>query len=182
MPTADRTKNPSEAAAERLLAFRVLSLGQLLNRGLAVLLDRHLGISVRQWRVLFYLANNAEPDSAQNIAAFCRYDKSQVSRAISELQDKKLVRTSASAADGRRLEVSLTSAGRAAYARGLPLSQARHDSMVDCLSAQELRAFERIMDKLSDRAQALLDEAHETEPGQPADTAAPRRRPARPRA
>ena len=176
MPISDRTKNPSEAAAEKLLAFRVLSLGQLLNRGLAALLDRHLGMSVRQWRVLFYLANS-EPDSVQNIAAFCRYDKSQVSRAISELQDKKLVRTAASAADGRRLEVSLTSAGRAAYARGLPLSQARHDSLVDCLSAQELRAFERIMDKLSDRAQDLLDEAYEAEPGQPAE-----KRPARARA
>ncbi|HEY0296290.1 MAG TPA: helix-turn-helix domain-containing protein, partial [Bordetella sp.] len=124
MPRSASTKNPSEAAAEKLLAFRVLSLGQLLNRGIAVLLDRHLGLSVRQWRVLFYLANSG-PDSPQNIAAFCRYDKSQVSRAIAELQGKKLARTSASATDGRRLEVSLTAAGRAAYARGLPVSQAR---------------------------------------------------------
>jgi len=181
MPHADSRKSPSEAAAEKLLAFRVLSLGQLLNRGIAVLLDKHLGLSVRQWRVLFYLANSGT-DSAQNIADFCRYDKSQVSRAIAELLEKKMVRTTASTTDGRRQVVSLTAAGRTAYRRGLPLSQGRHAHLVECLSAQELKDFERSMDKLMDRAQALLDHAYTDEVALPAGKARARSRPARPRA
>jgi DNA-binding MarR family transcriptional regulator len=181
MHHADSSKNPSEAAAEKLLAFRVLSLGQLLNRGIAVLLDKHLGLSVRQWRVLFYLANSG-PDSAQNIADFCRYDKSQVSRAIAELLQKKMVRTTASTTDGRRQVVSLTATGRTSYQRGLPLSQSRHTHLVECLSAQELKDFERTMDKLMDRAQDLLDQADTEKAAVPAGKAPARSRPARPRA
>jgi DNA-binding MarR family transcriptional regulator len=151
-------KNPSETAAEKLLAFRVLALGQLLSRGMAVILDNHLGLSLRQWRVLFYLANSG-PDSAQRIADFCRYDKSQVSRAVAELMEKKLVRTASDDKDGRRLVVSLTRAGLATYRQGLPLSQARHEHLVQCLSERELRAFEATADKLTRQAQAMLDDA-----------------------
>lgn len=159
MPTAaDNARNPSEAAAEKLLAFRVLALGQLLSRGMAAIVDNRLGLSLRQWRVLFYLANSG-PDSAQRIAEFCRYDKSQVSRAIAELIEKKLVKTAADRQDGRKLIVSLTPAGLSTYKRGLPLSQARHDHLVQCLTERELRAFEATADKLTRQAQAMLDEA-----------------------
>jgi DNA-binding MarR family transcriptional regulator len=151
-------RNPSETAAERLLAFRVLALGQLLSRGMAAILDSQLGLSLRQWRVLFYLANTG-PDSAQRIAEFCRYDKSQVSRAIAELIEKKMVKTAADRKDGRRLVVSLTTAGLDVYRRGLPLSQARHEQLAQCLTERELRAFEATADKLTRRAQAMLDEA-----------------------
>jgi DNA-binding MarR family transcriptional regulator len=171
-PTSADAKNPSETAAEKLLAFRVLALGQLLSRGMAVILDNQLGLSLRQWRVLFYLANSG-PDSAQRIADFCRYDKSQVSRAVSELVEKKLVSTVADHEDGRRMVVSLTSAGMSAYRQGLPLSQARHEQLVQCLGERELRAFEATADKLTRQAQAMLDEAY----AQTADSVAAQAKP-----
>jgi DNA-binding MarR family transcriptional regulator len=149
----------AEAEAEKLLAFRVLTLSQLLSRGLAVVLDHHLGLSVRQWRVVFYLAH-AGADSVQNIADFCRYDKSQVSRAVRELTEKKLVTTKVGTDDGRQRVVALTAAGRAAFRRGQPLSQARHAELAASLPAAEMRAFEKSLDKLLGKARALLDDAH----------------------
>ncbi len=144
---------------QNLLAYRLLSLSQLLNRGIEVVLDTHLGLSVRQWRVLLYLAN-AGPSSVQHIADFCRYDKSQVSRAVSELLDKKLVRSASSPSDGRRIVVALTAAGRKVYEQGLPLSLARQDRLASCLTGKELAAFQKTLETLTRQAEILLGEAH----------------------
>ncbi|MBO9356287.1 MarR family transcriptional regulator [Bordetella petrii] len=144
----------------QLIAYRVLTLSQLLNRGIEVILDTHLGLSVRQWRVLLCIAN-AGPQSVQDIADFCRYDKSQVSRAVSELLDKKLVVTTSSPTDGRRILVGMTPAGKKKYQRGMPLSLARQQRLASCLSARELDTFEAAMQTLIHQAEALLQEAHE---------------------
>ncbi|MBV7483918.1 MarR family winged helix-turn-helix transcriptional regulator [Bordetella sp. BOR01] len=143
-----------------LLAYRVLTLSQLLNRGIEVILDTHLGLSVRQWRVLLCVAN-AGPQSVQDIADFCRYDKSQVSRAVSELLDKKLVATTPSRTDGRRILVGMTAAGRAKYRQGMPLSLARQERLASCLRPRELETFEKVMQTLIHQAETLLQEAHE---------------------
>lgn len=143
----------------KLLAYRVLTLSQLLNRGIEVILDTHLDLSVRQWRVLLCVAN-AGPQSVQDIADFCRYDKSQVSRAVAELLDKKLVRTSPSATDGRRILVDMTAAGRSKYEQGMPLSLDRQRRLASCLSPQELETFENAMQTLIQQAETLLQEAY----------------------
>ncbi|HYG42490.1 MAG TPA: MarR family winged helix-turn-helix transcriptional regulator [Bordetella sp.] len=156
-----RTKKPTSGVdPTSLLAYRVLTLSQLLNRGIEVILDTHLGLSVRQWRVLLCVAN-AGPQSVQDIADFCRYDKSQVSRAVSELLDKKLVATTSSPTDGRRILVGMTAAGRAKYRQGMPLSLARQERLASCLSPRELQTFEKAMQTLIQQAEALLQEAHE---------------------
>ncbi|MCD0502478.1 MarR family winged helix-turn-helix transcriptional regulator [Bordetella petrii] len=137
----------------------MLTLSQLLNRGIEVILDTHLGLSVRQWRVLLCVAN-AGPQSVQDIADFCRYDKSQVSRAVAELLAKKLVLTSPSATDGRRILVDMTAAGRSKYEQGMPLSLDRQRRLASCLSPQELATFENAMQTLIQQAETLLQEAH----------------------
>ncbi|MBO1113596.1 MarR family winged helix-turn-helix transcriptional regulator [Bordetella petrii] len=158
-PSRKKQTTPS-VDPTNLLAYRVLTLSQLLNRGIEVILDTHLGLSVRQWRVLLCVAN-AGPQSVQDIADFCRYDKSQVSRAVAELLDKKLVATTPSPTDGRRILVGMTAAGRSKYQRGMPLSLARQQRLASCLSPKELETFEKAMQTLIHQAEALLQEAHE---------------------
>lgn len=153
---------------EQLLAHRLLVLSQRLNRGVEVLLEAQLALSVRQWRVLIYLANHA-PDSIQAIADFCRYDKSQVSRAVSELIERKLLRSRPCPDDGRRSLISLTTAGRRVYEQGVPLSLARQKQLTATLTPEELKAFEQTLDKLTRQADQLLQHAqHEKARRQPA--------------
>lgn len=160
MPPSRKQKSKPEVDATQLLAYRVLTLSQLLNRGIEVILDTHLGLSVRQWRVLLCIASRG-PQSMQKIADFCRYDKSQVSRAVSELLEKKLVKTTASPSDGRRVLVDFTGAGQAIYEQGLPLSLARQERLASCLNPGELETFDKAMQTLIHQAEALLQEAHE---------------------
>ncbi len=140
-----------------LLAYRVLALSQQLYRGIEVVLEDELNLSVRQWRVLLMLANLG-PQSMQAISEFWRYDKSQVSRAVSELLQRALVNTTACAQDRRRTIVTLTAQGHRIYERGLPLSLARQQRLTECLSPDALRTFENTLDILNRQAQALLRE------------------------
>jgi len=141
----------------KLLAYRVLSFSQRLYRGIELVLENELGLSVRQWRVLLYLANYG-PQSVQDIAHFWRYDKSQVSRAVSELLQKRLVESHASEKDGRRVIVGLTRPGRAVYERGLPLSLARQEKLTSCLGQEQIAEFERMLELLTRQADLMLSE------------------------
>ena len=142
----------------KLLAYRVLAFSQRLYRGIELVLESQLSLSVRQWRVLLFLANYG-PQSVQEIARFWRYDKSQVSRAVSELLEKGLVESNASQEDGRRVIVGLTTEGRRVYDCGLPLSLARQDKLTSCLSRSELAEFERMLELLTNQADTMLSDS-----------------------
>lgn len=142
---------------EKLLAYRVLSFSQQLYRGIELLLESRLGLSVRQWRVLFYLASY-DARSVQDIAAFWKYDKSQVSRAVRELVLKDLVVSRASPIDRRSVIIELTPQGWSTYERGLPLSLERQDRILACVNASELNVFENVLDRLTHQAERMLSE------------------------
>jgi DNA-binding MarR family transcriptional regulator len=156
MPTHDLTSEKQKIDPTKLLAYRVLTFSQRLYRGIEVLLEKELGLSVRQWRVLLFLANYG-PHSPQEIAAFWRYDKSQVSRAISELVDKQLVSTERSELNARRIVVSLTCKGLDIYDKGLPLSLVRQEKLTSCLTSDQLIEFERTLDMLTNQADTMLN-------------------------
>lgn len=160
MAASRTTPVTSELDPTELLAYRVLTLSQLLNRGIEVILDSSLGLSVRQWRVVLCIATRG-PQSVQDIADFCRYDKSQVSRAVAELLEKKLVATGTSATDGRRVLVRLTAAGRAKFRRGMPLSLNRQERLASCLSQRQLQTFDAALQTLIEQAEVMLQEAHD---------------------
>ncbi len=72
--------------------------------------ERELGLSVAQLFVLQQLADQ-RPRSVNEIAALTVTDPSTISGLIRRLTDRGLVNRGTSAADGRRVEVSLTPAG-----------------------------------------------------------------------
>lgn len=155
----DNSQPLTRIGPRQLIAYRILSLSALLNRGIETLLDTEVGLSVRQWRVLLCLANNGA-QSVQRIADFWRYDKSQVSRAVSELQTRKLVRGKPSPEDGRSIVVSITAAGRRLYEQALPLSLARQDELTECLTSNQLSEFEKTLDLLTRQSEDMLRAAH----------------------
>jgi DNA-binding MarR family transcriptional regulator len=160
-PTLHETMSSEpEPSGERvdpasLLAYRVLTFSQRLYRGIEILLQDELGLSVRQWRVLLYVASNG-PRSGQDIAAFWRYDKSQVSRAVAELVEKHLVVAQRVKRDARRMQVSITAEGMRVYERGLPLSLARQQELTSCLTPAQLAEFENTLELLTRQADAML--------------------------
>src|SRR3546814_12038034 len=83
-------------------------------------------------------------------------DKSQASRNVSELMERKLIRRSADAEDGRGISLDLTAAGRRLYQEMFPAAVARNEALLEVLTAAERDAIERALDKLTVRALDML--------------------------
>ena len=75
--------------------------------------------------------------------------KAGVSRAVIVLEKKALIRRQTDPRDSRRQLLFLTEAGRALYARYIPVLQAREAAMLACLSAAERRQLDGLLDKLA---------------------------------
>lgn len=85
-------------------------------------------------------------------AEFCEFSghlKAGVSRAAIALEKKEFIKRVTDEADSRRQRLFLSEAGRALYQRYIPTLKAREAAMLSCLSAQERKELERLLDKLA---------------------------------
>lgn len=153
---------------EALITFRVSVLSQLLSRVVEGSVGGELGLSSRQWRVLVML-NRLGPTTSGQVAAATHFDHSQVSRASYELLDKGLIAMENDPDDRRRQRLSVTPAGVAVLRRGIVGSAERQARLRECLGEADYEAFGRIVEALTVRAQAMIDESREARsgPGRP---------------
>ena len=149
IPQADRLD------LDRFLPYR-LSVAQLaVSRCLAGIYDRRFGLSRQEWRVLAVLGQDA-PLTAGGVCARTSMDKVQVSRAVAGLVAAGLLERRPDRRDRRRGLLRLAPRGRAVYRAIVPLVLARERELLAALTEREVRAFDRLLDKLRARAEALL--------------------------
>ncbi|HEY4187036.1 MAG TPA: MarR family winged helix-turn-helix transcriptional regulator [Polyangia bacterium] len=108
------TPPPPDAAAREVLdgVRRIVRVLRESSRAS----ERHVGLSAAQLFVLQRLAQTSAL-SMNELAAQTLTHQSSVSVVVSKLVARHLVARAASSADGRRVEVTLTKAGRAVVAR-----------------------------------------------------------------
>jgi DNA-binding MarR family transcriptional regulator len=102
--------------------------------------EQELGLSGAQLFVLQQLAQ-APVESLNELADRTRTHQSSVSVVVSRLVARGLVSRDGSIDDGRRITISLTSAGRAVLRRAPEAAQARLASALERLSRRELAAL-----------------------------------------
>lgn len=102
--------------------------------------ERGAGISGAQLFVLQTLAQRPA-SSLNDLALRTRTDQSSVSVVVGRLVDRKLVTRKASRGDARRVELSVTPAGRRLLARCPEPTQARLLEALGRMSAAELQAL-----------------------------------------
>ena len=146
---------------------RILDSIRLLVRFLRVT-DRaaqsDLGLSAAQIFVLHELGKTAAL-SLNELAETTRTDQSSVSAVVTKLVDAGLVVRERSATDARRLELTLTAAGRRAMKKAPPIAQETLIDAIERLPARERKAFAATFDALiasagigGDRAVPMLFE------------------------
>lgn len=139
-----------------LLTYRLLVLSNTLGKGAVRLYTGRYGIQLAEWRLLAALALVA-PINVNALSKALSADKSWVSRVAAALVDKGLATTRDDPSDARRMDIELTAAGRAMYARILPAAVERQRRLVEALSPAEQRTLDRILDKLQRQADFLLE-------------------------
>jgi DNA-binding MarR family transcriptional regulator len=137
--------------------YRLAVLAETVSRSIADVYETRFKLSRDEWRVLVALAGDRKLRGAQLIA-HTSLDKMQVSRAVAGLERAKLVRRAPDPEDGRAQLWSLSAAGRALYAKIVPMVKAREAFLLAELAPGEREALVAAFDKLRERAHALREQ------------------------
>ena len=139
-----------------LLSFKLHRVANLLSRGAELRYRREFGVSLWEWRSIALLGAVSEPLSLNHLAHAAGIHKSQMSRVVSGLARRGMVRRAADPADARGLALTLTPSGRKAYTGLMRAASERDAAFRGCLSADEKRVFDQALAKLAGQAKALI--------------------------
>ncbi len=144
-----------------LLSYRVGRTANAMSRS-AALRYAGLGVSLQEWRTLALLAGG--PLGLTALATAAGLDKAQMSRAVTALVARGLVRRGTPPGGTRPTALSLSRPGQVLYARLIDAAAERDRAFQACLAPGERAVLEAALAKLQAVATALERAA------QPVDT------------
>jgi DNA-binding MarR family transcriptional regulator len=140
---------------EEFLPYQLNVVASLVSEALSrIYVDRY-GIGVPEWRVLVTLGE-FDRMTAKAIGAHSHMHKTKVSRAVSELEGRKLIARRENSADRRETFLSLTPAGRAIYRDLAPGAIALARNLLETIEPADRAAFERALIRLTEQSKLLL--------------------------
>lgn len=104
-------------------------------------------LSRTQWRVMAVLASSQKM-TAQSVADKTGMDKTTVSRAVAKMLDRDLVKRGASELDGRSAPLSLSTEGRAMFAKIAPEALRQEQALKDMFSDTDLKTLTAYLDRI----------------------------------
>jgi DNA-binding MarR family transcriptional regulator len=143
---------------EEFLPYRLNVLASLVSQALSRIYVERYGLGVPEWRVLVTLGEFGVM-TGKAVGEHSHMHKTKVSRAVAELEKRKLVARRANSADLRESFLSLTSAGRAIYEDLAPGALEFARRLLEVVDAADRPAFERAMQRLTERSRTLAAEA-----------------------
>src|SRR5437763_4477176 len=141
------------------LPHRLNVLSSLVSQALTRVYGRY-GIGIPEWRVLVSLGQFGVM-TGKAIGARTHMHKTKVSRAVTELERRKLLSRRANRSDLREAFLSLTPAGRAVYEELAPRALEFTARLSETVSASDQLAFDRAVKQLTERSATLVAEAEE---------------------
>ena len=155
-PDASQRNAADEAPLklEEFLPYRLNVAAALASQALSRIYAERYGISVAEWRVLTTLGQYGVM-TGKAVGAHSHMHKTKVSRAVAQLERRKLLARRANKADMREAFLSLTPAGRAIYQDLAPVAAAFADRFVEAIDPADRDAFDRALKALAERAKKL---------------------------
>ncbi len=139
---------------EEFLPYRLNVVASLVSQALSrIYVDRY-GIGVPEWRILVTLGQ-FEVMTAKAVGAHSHMHKTKVSRAVSELERRKLIVRRENRSDRREAFLSLSPAGRAIYHDLAPGALDFAHRLFDVIDPDDRPAFERAMARLTEQSRLL---------------------------
>src|SRR5436309_3913860 len=141
---------------EDFLPHRLNVLSSLVSQALTYVYARR-GIEIPEWRVLVTLGENGVM-TGKAVGAHTHMHKTKVSRAVAQLEQRKLLSRRANRADLRESFLSLTPAGRAVYEELAPRALEFMNRLSEVVAPADRPAFDRAMRQLTERSGKLVAE------------------------
>lgn len=135
------------------IPYRLANLADTVSTACSKIYRDAFGLSIPEWRIL---ARLAEQDGLNSklIGHITFMDKSKVSRAVKQLEEKGLLVRSTQQ-DKRVCQLSLTKKGQELYSQLVPIALEWESELLSSLSITEYRDLLRILEKLDVKAAAL---------------------------
>lgn len=140
---------------EQFFPYRLARSAETVSQALALIYNERFELTRDEWRVLAALAESREAKTTR-VLEITSLDKMRVSRAVARLERDGLITRAADPGDRRGHLLRLRPAGRALYAKIVPMAQAREAYLLDNLSADERKQFLRTLTMVQERAEQLL--------------------------
>ena len=141
---------------QEFLPYRLSIVTNKVSRSLGNLYADRFDLSIAEWRVMAVLGQYKDL-SADQVCIKTEMDKVTVSRAVTKLLNKKLIDRKFSDQDKRRSMLQLSRSGDAIYAQIVPLATRFEQQLSDVFSKQEQKQFNKLLDKLNQRATKLFE-------------------------
>ena len=140
--------NSTRLDLDRFMPYRLSVLTNRVSSAIARHYSRRFSLSIPEWRVMAVLGQTPGL-SAREVAERTAMDKVQVSRAVQSLLAARRLSRVAHARDGRVAHLSLSARGQAIYNEVVPLALMLEKQFLSVLSAEERKALDVLLTKLS---------------------------------
>ena len=141
------SKQNSTLNLRQFLPYQLSIVTNRISASFARLYSERFNLTIPEWRVMAVLGQ--QPGlSADEVCSETEMEKVPVSRAVSKLLDKRLLKRNFSGRDRRRSILCLSEAGYGMYAQIVPLALAYEAELKAVLTAEEQSQLERLLDKL----------------------------------
>lgn len=145
---------------ESYLGAKVITLATLLRRSVAVRYQRMFGMSGVESRAVLRIGTSG-PLSLDELADHIAIGKSQTSRLVTTLTERKLVARERRQDNARTAAITLTSEGRALERRLKEVAAVRNHELTDGFDEQLLAQTSEMLDAMLQRARTLLKQDQE---------------------
>jgi DNA-binding MarR family transcriptional regulator len=139
---------------ETFVPYRLAVVAHTVSRALSGIYTREFGLSIPEWRVLANLGRFG-PFNAGELAERSSMDKPKVTRALQRLEARGLTQRSIVAADRRQVRLTLTRRGRLMFRQIAGLALEWETELLDALEPSERKALDRVLAKLTRRAEEM---------------------------
>src|SRR6202034_1802547 len=140
---------------EDFIASKVITLATLIRRASALRFQRMFGLPLVEWRLLIRIGASG-PMSLNDLAAMVGIGKSQTSRAITELVERRLVTRERNPLQPREVELLLTPKGLKIHRAIIKAGVMRNEELTSDLAAKDLQLVSNVLNVLTDHARVLL--------------------------
>ncbi len=140
-------KSGKSLLLNQFFPYLMANLAKRISDSCATIYNDEFDLSIPEWRILARLAENERQNSLE-LARVTFMDKSKVSRAVKQLDDKGLLRKKKDKEDNRVTYLSLSGQGKKLYHRIAPQALAWESRLLGVLDVTEYRDLIRIIQKL----------------------------------
>ncbi|KID55722.1 MarR family transcriptional regulator [Pseudoalteromonas luteoviolacea] len=132
----------------QFLPYQLVALSTKVSNDFAQVYSQEAGLTQAQWRVLSHVIN-IEFATAKQICELANMDKSTVSRAIKQLEEKQILTLTKHPEDKRATVIACTDEGVSLFKQLTPKAQEWEQSLLSNFSDSEKSTLKMLIEKLS---------------------------------